>query len=186
MPETVSVTDSKKPYKLLYSKNKKANKVLIALISILFIVSAVVFSEIYNNIRCITDSSIINISNGFVGIRVIEADDKHDGMQYVNDLYVEDEYLITESDKFNEYNTTVKKSFIGRDTIIIHAVVHSDKSMIKIVPIYENKYQDEIVYCNSSCWLGLDGADSVAAQSQFTMKSKHHNYQYDIKIIPNK
>lgn len=182
LPQSVPNSDNRKPYKLLYSKNKKANRVLIALISILVLISAVLFSEIYSNIRCITDSSIININNGFVGIRIIEADDKHDGIQYVNDLFIEDDCLITESDKFDEYSTSVEKSFISRDTITIHAVLNSDKAMIKIVPIYENRYAGEMIYCNSSCWLGLEGADSVTAKSQFSMKSKKYNYQYDIKI----
>lgn len=184
LPKNVPSTDNKRPYKLLYSKNKKANKVLISLLTIVFLVSAVVFSEIYSNIKCITDTSMININNGFVGIRVIETDEKNNGVQYVNDLYIEGDGLITESDKFNEYSTSLEKSFIGRDTITIHAVVHSNKGMVKIVPIYENQYSDDIIYCNSSCWLGLDGADSVTAKSQFKMKSKNYNYQYEIEFIP--
>lgn len=184
LPVSVPTADSKKPYKLLYSKNKKANKVLIALLVLIFLFSTILFSELYNNIKCITDSSIININNSFVGIRIIEADDNGNGIQYVNDLYVDDDCLITESDIFDEYSVSVKKSFIGRDTITIHAVVYSDKAMVKIVPIYENRYSDELIYCNSSYWLGLKDSDRITAKSQFTMEAKNYNYQYDIEFIP--
>lgn len=185
LPKEVPSADNKKPYKLLYSKNKKVNKVLIFLLLIVFLFSSILFSELYNSIRCITDSSIISISNGFVGVRIIEADDKNNGIQYVNDLYIEDDCLITESDRFDEYSTSVKKSFIGKDMITIHAVLHSDKAMVKIVPIYENRYSDELIYCNSTSWLGLEGSDSVTAKSQFKMESRDYNYQYDIEFIPN-
>lgn len=183
LPEAVPSVDNTKPYKLLYSKNKKANIALIILLLIAFLFSTILFSELYNTVRCITDSSIININNGFIGIRIIETNNKNNGIQYVNDLYIEDDYLITESDSFDEYSTTVEKSFFGRDTITIHAVMHSDKAMVKIVPIYENRYSDDVIYCNSSYWLGLEGSDGVTAKSQFKIQSKNCNYQYDIEFI---
>lgn len=184
LPATVPSIDNTKPYKLLYSKNKKANKALIVLVLIVFLFSAIMFSELYNTVRCITDSSIIDINNAFIGIRVIETDNKNNGTQYVNDLYIEDDCLITESDKFDECSTSIEKSFFGRDTITINAVVHSDKAMVKITPIYENKYSDELIYCNSSYWLGLDSSDGVNVKSQFKMQSKNYNYQYNIEFIP--
>ncbi|MFR5875744.1 MAG: MerR family transcriptional regulator [Eubacterium sp.] len=186
LPESVPSADNKKPYKLLYLKNKRINKALVALVIIVFILSAVLFSLIFNNIRCITDSSIIDINNGFVGIRVIEAEDKNDGIQYNSDLYIEDDCFTDISDKFDEFSATVDKSLIGRDTIIIHAVIHSDKAMVKIVPIYESRYTDEPIYYNSSCWLGLEGTSNVTAESNFVMKSRNYKYQYKIEIISEK
>lgn len=183
LPATVPSSDSRKPYKLLYSKNKKANRALIILIIAVITLSAVLFSMIFNNIRSITNSSIIDINNRFAGIRVIETDDKNCGVQYMNDLYVEDDYFLSVSDNFDEYYITVKNSHIGKDTITIHAVIHSDKSTVKVVPMYYSKYTDEIIYYNSSSWMGLNGSDGVTVKSITANKSKNYKYLYEIEIV---
>lgn len=184
MPSAVPSTDNKIPYRILYFKNKKANIVLLAFIFIIICASFVVFADVYNNVRCIADTSLIDVHNGFVGLRIIEADDKSDCVQYVNDLLADDMTLTTDSSVFKQYSTDVKKSLIGRDTITINAVVYTNKNMVKITPIYENRYSDEIIYCNSSYWASVRDGESVTVESQLTMKSKHYKYRYHIEFIP--
>lgn len=172
--------DNKTPYNLLYSKNKKAKNLLIVLLVIITALSTAVIGFICNSFYQATSSSVIDISKGFVGIRVVQSDCKSysdtQGSQIINDIFVDGDYIEASSD-FDSVELTKEN-----DTYIINAALSSDMKYVKLYPIYESKKYGDIILYNGTYWLGIDTAEAIELKAEKIYKSKKCKYKYDITI----
>lgn len=98
LPVSVPTDDSKKPYKLLYSKNKKLNIILIAVIIITVIASAVTIFDLYDSVKNIVEWSSSDVNNDVLIIdnEHYEIADNH--WTPYGDAYFNGEYYLFKND----------------------------------------------------------------------------------------
>lgn len=172
-------TDNKTPYRQMYAKEKRNIKIITFMFVLIIVFATVILAMIFNNIRAVTNSSVLSISKGFYGIRVIESNGD-ETIYNIHDLeFFEDAFNPV---SYKDNTKFFKKIDISqaKHTITVNAAVESDAEYVKIEYLYKDKHTGNIVSFDSSAWVRPQ--DEPIVKSDTHMKSDNYKYQCEIHI----
>ncbi len=129
LPAAVPSDDNKRPYKLLYSKNKKANRILIALVVIVVLFSTVSFIELYDSVRNIADWSAADMNSESITIDNENYETADNSWTPYGEAYYDGEYYLFKNGTETIFAKTEESSLF--EPLIYHNTndVYPDISM---------------------------------------------------------